>query len=63
MICTCFGKTLDTGRLGDAARLMLGLPSYAAYAAHMRALHPEAETLTPAEFYHAAQSGPRLRCC
>jgi uncharacterized short protein YbdD (DUF466 family) len=67
MICTCFGKTFDTRILGDAARLMLGVPAYDAYVAHLAARHPKLEPLSRDEFFlnrqqaRFGQSG--LRCC
>lgn len=63
MMCRCFGREFDTASWGDAARLMLGLPRYAAYVAHARSRHPEAEILDEAAFYRAQQEGVRFRCC
>ncbi|WP_263772212.1 YbdD/YjiX family protein [Propionivibrio soli] len=54
--------------LGQAARLMVGLPDYATYVAHMRATHPERPILSEAEFFRDRQearyaSGRSGGCC
>lgn len=36
--------------LGQALRLMVGLPDYDTYVAHMRATHPDREPMTYEEF-------------
>ena len=43
---TQFGKYL-----GQAARLMVGLPDYDTYVAHMRATHPELPVMNEVEFF------------
>jgi uncharacterized short protein YbdD (DUF466 family) len=67
MICTCFGKTFDTRVFGDAARLMLGVPAYDAYVAHMAVAHPEQPLLTRETFFRERQDARfkagGLRCC
>ena len=57
-----------TGRyLGQAMRLMVGLPDYDGYVAHMRATHPERPVMSYEEFFRERQqarygSGAG-RCC
>jgi uncharacterized short protein YbdD (DUF466 family) len=71
MICTCFGKTLDVSgiarRAGETARLMLGVPAYDAYVAHMRAAHPQTQPLPRDTFFRERQEArfgvSRFRCC
>lgn len=54
----------------DGARLMVGVPSYEAYAEHMRRTHPDKPVMTYAEFFRDRQAaryggggGGGLRCC
>ncbi len=54
----------------DGARLMVGVPNYDAYVAHMAALHPDKVPMTYAEFFRnrqAARYGADrqggFRCC
>jgi uncharacterized short protein YbdD (DUF466 family) len=55
-------------RAVQTARLMVGVPDYDAYVAHVRAKHPEATPLTRAQFvlkvqdarYNSRSGG---RCC
>ncbi len=54
----------------DGARLMVGVPSYDAYAEHMRRTHPDKPVMTYAEFFRDRQAaryggggGGGLRCC
>jgi uncharacterized short protein YbdD (DUF466 family) len=67
MICTCFGKTFDTRALADAARLMLGVPGYEAYVAHMASVHPDQAPMARDAFFLDRQRARfgvgRLRCC
>ncbi len=71
MICNCFGKTLDLGKLGrragETARLMLGVPAYEAYVAHMAALHPDIPPMSRDQFFLERQAarygGARFKCC
>jgi uncharacterized short protein YbdD (DUF466 family) len=76
MICRCFGRSfklgaLDVVALGRGTRatalLMLGVPDYDAYVAHMRAAHPEQTPATRDAFFIARQdaryNGGGLRCC
>jgi len=58
-----FGKYL-----GQAAKLMVGLPDYETYAAHMRATHPDWPVMTEIEFFRNRQqarygSGRSGGCC
>jgi uncharacterized short protein YbdD (DUF466 family) len=71
MICTCFGKTLNLTALGrrasETARLMLGVPDYDTYVAHMEATHP-AQTAMSRDAFFRERQGVRygagaLRCC
>jgi uncharacterized short protein YbdD (DUF466 family) len=72
MICRCFGKTLDVGAWGQRTRaaleLMVGLPDYDVYVAHMAANHPEQGVVSRDAFFRARQEakfggGGGLRCC
>jgi len=54
--------------LGQAARLMVGLPDYDTYVRHRRLLHPELPIMTEAEFIRNRQearygSGRSGGCC
>lgn len=60
-----FGKCLC-----DGARLMVGVPDYETYAAHMRRTHPDRPVMTYAEFFrerqaarYGAGSSRGFRCC
>ena len=58
-----FGKYL-----GQAAKLMVGLPDYETYAAHARATHPDWPVMTEVEFFRNRQearyaSGRSGGCC
>lgn len=54
---------------GQTMRLMVGLPEYDAYVAHMRATHPEAEVMSYEVFFRERQEaryggkGRVGRCC
>jgi uncharacterized short protein YbdD (DUF466 family) len=54
-------------RTVQTARLMVGLPDYARYAAHVREKHPDREPMSEAEFFRACQQsrygGGQGRCC
>ncbi|RQH03918.1 MULTISPECIES: YbdD/YjiX family protein [Paraburkholderia] len=41
--------------LGQAMRLMVGLPDYDGYVAHMRATHPDRPVMTYEEFFRERQ--------
>jgi uncharacterized short protein YbdD (DUF466 family) len=43
------------GLARDTARLMIGLPSYDAYRAHMAERHPEREAMSEPEFFRERQ--------
>jgi len=55
--------------LGQAARLMVGMPDYDTYVQHMRLTHPEQAPMTYEEFYRdrvEARYGGKngsSRCC
>jgi uncharacterized short protein YbdD (DUF466 family) len=60
-----FGKCIC-----DGARLMIGMPNYETYAAHMRRIHPDRPIMTYPEFFAERQgarygdgSGRGFRCC
>lgn len=54
-------------RTVQTARLMVGVPDYARYAAHVREKHPDREPMSEAEFFRACQQarygGGNGRCC
>lgn len=64
-------QSLTTWRryAGQTMRLMVGLPEYDAYVAHMQATHPEAEVMTYEAFFRERQEaryggkGRVGRCC
>ena len=54
----------------DGGRLMVGMPNYETYAAHIRGRHPDAPVMTEVEFFRDRQNarfgeGGRagLHCC
>ena len=53
--------------LGQAARLMVGLPDYDTYVAHMQATHPDRPVMSYEEFFRERQEarygGGTGRCC
>lgn len=53
--------------LGQAARLMVGLPDYETYVAHLKAQHPERPVPSYEEFFRERQEarygGGAGRCC
>ncbi|MBD5803935.1 hypothetical protein AZOA_33780 [Azoarcus sp. Aa7] len=53
--------------LGQAARLMVGLPDYDTYVAHMKATHPDQPVMSYEEFFRERQEarygGGTGRCC
>lgn len=71
MAAAGFDRIAAFGRcLCDGARLMVGVPSYEAYAAHARQVHPDQAPMTRAEFFRDRQdarygAGGRggFRCC
>ena len=54
-------------RMAQTARLMVGVPDYDAYVAHLRAAHPDVHPLTRDDFVRAAQARRYgrggSRCC
>jgi uncharacterized short protein YbdD (DUF466 family) len=55
------------GLAGQSLRLMVGVPEYSAYAAHMRNKHPDHSVMTYQEFLRERQraryQGKVGRCC
>ena len=53
--------------LGQAMRLMIGLPDYDGYVAHMRATHPDRPVMTYEAFFRERQdarySSRTGKCC
>ncbi len=54
--------------LRDVARAMVGVPSYAAYVAHMAERHPEAAPMSERDFFRNRQAarygaGGGGKCC
>jgi len=54
--------------LGQTLRLMVGLPDYNNYVAHMRQTHPERPVMTYEEFFRDRQNARygakgNVRCC
>lgn len=64
-----FGDLSKMGKyLGQAARLMVGMPDYDTYVAHMRQTHPELPVMTYEEFFRERQEAryggaSGARCC
>lgn len=51
------GRLSDIGRcLCDGARLMVGMPNYDTYVAHVRATHPDRPVMTYEEFFRDRQN-------
>lgn len=72
MICRCFGRSLDLSELGRQAartgRLMVGVPDYDTYVAHVTANHPDRTPMDREQFFRMRQSARYgasggLRCC
>ena len=66
-----FSTLAQAGRyLGQSMRLMVGLPEYDAYVAHMEQTHPDDPPMSYAEFFRERQSARYgegstrgFRCC
>ncbi|CAN7487248.1 YbdD/YjiX family protein [Massilia sp. LjRoot122] len=67
-----FGALLEAGKeagkyLGQSMRLMVGLPEYDTYLAHMERTHPDQAPMTYEEFFRERQEarygGKRATCC
>ena len=65
-----FDSLAQAGRyLGQSMRLMVGLPEYDSYLAHMEATHPEQAPMSYEEFFRERQearyggAGKRGGCC
>jgi uncharacterized short protein YbdD (DUF466 family) len=67
-----FGALVDAGKtagkyLGQSMRLMVGLPEYDTYLAHMERTHPDQTPMTYEEFLRERQEarygGKRATCC
>ncbi|BCF93878.1 MULTISPECIES: YbdD/YjiX family protein [Paraburkholderia] len=59
---------VNAGRyLGQAMRLMVGLPDYETYVSHMGAVHPDRPVMTYEEFFRERQvaryAGGAGKCC
>ncbi len=72
MICRCFGRSFDLTRIGrrlsETADLMVGVPDYDAYRAHVSAMHPDMQPMTRDAFFRDRQAarygtGGNFRCC
>ena len=72
MICQCFGRKLDfsrvASRLRETAHLMVGVPDYDGYLAHMAANHPDVAPMARDAFWREREAarfgaGSTLRCC
>ncbi len=72
MICRCFGRSFDVAALargvGQTAQLMVGVPDYETYLAHMSANHPDRQPMTRKAFFRERQAarygaGGGMRCC
>ncbi len=72
MICRCFGRSFDLAtiarRVGQTADLMVGLPDYDTYVAHVSTRHPETEVMSREAFFRDRQAARyatrgNLRCC
>ena len=51
-----FDELKQAGRyLGQSMRLMVGLPEYSQYVAHMEATHPDQPMMTYEEFFRERQ--------
>jgi len=63
------GIRLFGRRLAETANLMVGLPDYDTYVAHLAAAHPDQPAMTREAFFHDRQArrygagGGGLRCC
>ena len=53
--------------LGQAARLMVGMPDYDTYVAHVKTTHPDRPVMSYEEFFRERQearyNGGTGRCC
>ena len=53
--------------VGQSLRLMVGVPEYSTYVAHMRNKHPDKPPMSYQEFFHKCQAarydGRVGRCC
>jgi len=63
-----FGTLKQAGNyLGQSLRLMVGLPEYDTYLAHMELTHPDKPAMTYEEFFRERQEarygGSRASCC
>ncbi len=66
---TPLNRLLGFGKcLGQCAALMVGIPDYETYVAHLRSTHPDREVMSYEDFFRERQaarygSGRGLRCC
>ena len=68
MICRCFGRTFDLSRARAVMELVVGLPDYDRYVAHLQEVHPETQAMSRDAFFRTRQdarfgAGGGLRCC
>ena len=53
--------------LGQSLRLMVGVPEYSTYVAHMKQIHPDRPVMSYEEFFRERQKvrygGKVSRCC
>jgi uncharacterized short protein YbdD (DUF466 family) len=70
MNCRCFNLDVlqIAKRVRETAHLMVGVPDYDAYLAHMAANHPEGAPMDRADFWREREAarfgeGRALRCC
>lgn len=64
-----FNKIAKAGKyMGQAAKLMIGMPDYDNYVQHMRLMHPDQPPMTYAEFFKNRQEArfggkDGFKCC
>lgn len=62
-----FSITAVCNRVAQSLRLMVGVPEYSQYVAHMRKAHPDRTVMTEVQFYRERQEarygGKVSRCC
>jgi uncharacterized short protein YbdD (DUF466 family) len=72
MICQCFGRSFDISaiarRVGQTADLMVGLPDYDTYVAHITARHPDTQVMSRKTFFRDRQTARyatkgSFKCC
>ncbi|HMV13499.1 MAG: YbdD/YjiX family protein [Nitrosomonas sp.] len=62
-----FSITEVCNRVAQSLRLMVGVPEYSQYVAHMKTAHPDRTIMTEVQFYRERQEarygGKVSRCC